>query len=75
VMTIVMHAESVPVNVLPANSECLMHDNLEIERLEQENDHLFELLLSQDIVHICVNSLASRNDCREMQQGLIDEYT
>ncbi|GKB75893.1 hypothetical protein Tco_0942788 [Tanacetum coccineum] len=52
VMTIVMHAESVPVNVLPANSECLMHDNLEIERLEQENDHLFELLLSQDIVHI-----------------------
>ncbi|GKD81014.1 hypothetical protein Tco_1347853 [Tanacetum coccineum] len=74
VMTIVMHAESVPVNVLHANSECLMHDNLEIERLKQENDHLFELLLSQDIVHICVNSLASRNDCCEMQQGFIHEY-
>ncbi|GJT21894.1 retrovirus-related pol polyprotein from transposon TNT 1-94 [Tanacetum coccineum] len=39
-------------------------------KLEQENDHLFELFLSQDIVHICVNSLASRNDCREMQQGI-----
>ncbi|GKC55052.1 hypothetical protein Tco_1077797 [Tanacetum coccineum] len=44
------------------------------DRLEQENDHLFELLLSQDIVHICVNSLPSCNDCREMHQGFIDEY-
>ncbi|GJZ51160.1 retrovirus-related pol polyprotein from transposon TNT 1-94 [Tanacetum coccineum] len=74
VMSIVMHDASVPVNVLPANNKCLVNDNLEIQRLEQENDHLFELLLSQDIVHICVNSLASRNDCREMQQGFIHEY-
>ncbi|GJR94287.1 hypothetical protein Tco_0266461, partial [Tanacetum coccineum] len=43
-------------------------------RLEQENDHLFKLLLSQDIVHICVNSIASLNDRREMQQGFIHEY-
>ncbi|GJT57675.1 hypothetical protein Tco_0992729 [Tanacetum coccineum] len=57
-----------------AVNKCLVNDNLEIERVEQENDHLFELLLSQDIVHICVNSLASGNDCREMQQGFIDEY-
>ncbi|GJV93734.1 gag-pol polyprotein [Tanacetum coccineum] len=41
VMNIVMHADFVPVNVLPANNKCLVHDNLEIERLEQENDHLF----------------------------------
>ncbi|GKB78283.1 hypothetical protein Tco_0945178 [Tanacetum coccineum] len=27
-----------------------------------------------DIVHICVNSLASCNDCREMQHGFIDKY-
>nr|GEU64815.1 hypothetical protein [Tanacetum cinerariifolium] len=67
VMNIVMHVDFVHVNVLSANNQCLVNDNLEIERLEQENDHLFELLLSQDIVHICVNSLASRNDCREMQ--------
>ncbi|GKF84058.1 hypothetical protein Tco_0248956, partial [Tanacetum coccineum] len=60
--------------VLLADNKCLVNDNLEIERLEQEYDHLFEILLSQDIVHICVNSLASWNDCREMQQGFIDEY-
>ncbi|GKC81337.1 hypothetical protein Tco_1137054, partial [Tanacetum coccineum] len=68
VMNIVMHVDSVLAKVLPADNKCLVNDNLEIERLEQENNHLFELLLSQDIVHICVNSLASRNDCREMQQ-------
>ncbi|GJR98721.1 retrovirus-related pol polyprotein from transposon TNT 1-94 [Tanacetum coccineum] len=68
VMSIVMHADSVLANVLPADNRCLVNDNLEIERLEQENDHLFELLLSQDIVHICVNSLATRNDCCEMHK-------
>ncbi|GJT49983.1 integrase, catalytic region, zinc finger, CCHC-type containing protein [Tanacetum coccineum] len=70
-MNIVMHANSVHVNVLHAS---LVNDNLEIERLEQENDHLFKLLLSQDIVQICVNSLATRNICREMQQSFIHEY-
>ncbi|GJV44169.1 retrovirus-related pol polyprotein from transposon TNT 1-94, partial [Tanacetum coccineum] len=72
VMNIVMHADFVPVNVLSANNKCLVNDNLEIERLEQKNDHLFELLLSQDIVYICVNSLASRNDCCEMQHDAKD---
>ncbi|GJX47079.1 retrovirus-related pol polyprotein from transposon TNT 1-94 [Tanacetum coccineum] len=52
VMNIVMHADSISANVLPANNKCIVNDNIEIERLEQENDHLFELLLSQDIVHI-----------------------
>ncbi|GJQ89766.1 retrovirus-related pol polyprotein from transposon TNT 1-94 [Tanacetum coccineum] len=74
VINIVMHADSVPVNVLPANNKCLVHDNLAIERLQQENDHLFELLLSQDIVHICVNSLGTRTNCREMQHSFINEY-
>nr|GEW29322.1 hypothetical protein [Tanacetum cinerariifolium] len=74
VMNIVMHANSVLANLLPTVNKCLVNDNLKIERLEQENDHLFELLLSQDIVHICVNSLASRNDCRKMQQGYINKY-
>ncbi|GKA67649.1 hypothetical protein Tco_0767566, partial [Tanacetum coccineum] len=74
IMNIVMHANSVPVNVLPANNKCLVHDNLEIQRLEQENDYVFELLLSQDIVHICVNSLATRTDCHEMQNTFINEY-
>ncbi|GKB75571.1 hypothetical protein Tco_0942466 [Tanacetum coccineum] len=74
VMNILMHADYVTVNVLPANNKCLVHDNLKIERLEQENEHLFELLLSQDIVHICVNCLATRNECCEMQQSFIHEY-
>ncbi|GKC56774.1 hypothetical protein Tco_1084372 [Tanacetum coccineum] len=74
VMNIVMHVDYVSVNVLHVANKCLVNDNLVIEILEQENDHLFELILSQDIVHICVNSLASRNDCREMQQMFIDEY-
>ncbi|GKB33653.1 hypothetical protein Tco_0873054 [Tanacetum coccineum] len=74
VINIVMHVDFVLANVLPTDNKCLVNDNLEIKRLEQENDHLFELHLSQDIVHICVNSLASRNDCHEMQQGYIDKY-
>nr|GEV47694.1 hypothetical protein [Tanacetum cinerariifolium] len=74
VMNIVMHADSILENVLHVDNKCLVNDNLKIKRLEQENDNLFELLLSQDIVYICVNSLASCNDCCEMQQGYIDEY-
>ncbi|GKB27190.1 hypothetical protein Tco_0866591, partial [Tanacetum coccineum] len=42
--------------------------------LSEVNDHLFELLLSQDIVYICVNSLATCNNCLEMQQSFIREY-
>nr|GEW72310.1 hypothetical protein [Tanacetum cinerariifolium] len=46
VMNIVMHADSILANVLPADNKCLVNDNLEIKRLEQHNYHLFELLLS-----------------------------
>ncbi|GJZ58230.1 hypothetical protein Tco_0613724 [Tanacetum coccineum] len=73
-MNIVMHVDFVPVNVLPTNSKSLVNDNLEIERLKHENDHLFELLLSQDIVHICVNSLATLINYAKMEQDYIDEY-
>ncbi|GKE43774.1 hypothetical protein Tco_1471058 [Tanacetum coccineum] len=52
-----------------------MCDNLEIERLEQENDHLFKLLLSQDIVYICVNSLATLTNYAQIEQDYIDEYS
>ncbi|GJW34436.1 integrase, catalytic region, zinc finger, CCHC-type containing protein [Tanacetum coccineum] len=74
VMNIVMHADSVSVNVLHSNNKCRVHDNLEIEQVEQENDNLFKLLLSQDIVNICVNSLATHNNYLEMQQSFIDAY-
>ncbi|GKA74899.1 hypothetical protein Tco_0781277 [Tanacetum coccineum] len=50
VMNIVMHVDYVHVNLLSADNKCLVNDNLKIKRLEQKNDHLFELLLSQDIV-------------------------
>ncbi|GJS60977.1 retrovirus-related pol polyprotein from transposon TNT 1-94 [Tanacetum coccineum] len=74
VINIVMRVDSVLAKVLLVDTKCPVNDNLEIEILEQEYDHFFEILLSQDIVHICVNYLASWNDCREMQQGFIDEY-
>ncbi|GKB91552.1 hypothetical protein Tco_0963824 [Tanacetum coccineum] len=71
------------LHLLNLNSEQLdvPHTPVKIEvhkelpkRLEQENDYLFELLLSQDIVHICINSLASRNECCEMKQSFVHEY-
>ncbi|GJX60809.1 hypothetical protein Tco_0292199 [Tanacetum coccineum] len=75
VMNIVMHVDSVSINVLPTNNKCLMDDNLESESLIQENDHLFELLLSQYIVHICVNSLATLTNYAKMKKDYIDEYS
>nr|GEU98658.1 retrovirus-related Pol polyprotein from transposon TNT 1-94 [Tanacetum cinerariifolium] len=74
VMNIVMHDNFVPANVLSANHKCLVDGNLESERLKQENNHLFELLLSQDIVHICVNSLATLTNYAKIEQDYIDEY-
>ncbi|GJW69683.1 retrovirus-related pol polyprotein from transposon TNT 1-94 [Tanacetum coccineum] len=67
VMNIVMHADSVPVNVLPTNNNYLVHDNIEIKRVEQENDHLFELLLSQDIVHIYNENLVLKAELAKME--------
>ncbi|GKA34951.1 retrovirus-related pol polyprotein from transposon TNT 1-94 [Tanacetum coccineum] len=75
VMNIVMHNDFIPVNVLPANNKCLMNDNLESERLIQENDHLFKLLLSQDIVYICINSLSTLTNYAKMKHDYIDEYS
>ncbi|GKG23595.1 hypothetical protein Tco_0391631, partial [Tanacetum coccineum] len=75
VMNIVMHADFVTVNVLSTNNKCLVNDNLESEWLIQENDHLFELILSQDIVHICENSLATLTNYAKMEKDYIDEYS
>ncbi|GJS18926.1 hypothetical protein Tco_0413398 [Tanacetum coccineum] len=75
VMNIMMHADSVPINVLPKNNKCLMDDNLESELLIKENDHLFEILLSQHIVQICVNSIATLTNYAKMEHDYIDEYS
>ncbi|GJS50552.1 retrovirus-related pol polyprotein from transposon TNT 1-94 [Tanacetum coccineum] len=75
VTNIVMHDNFVLVNVLSANHICLVDGNLKSERLKQENDHLFELLLSQDIVYIYVNSLATLTNYAKMEQDYNDEYS
>ncbi|GKA35966.1 hypothetical protein Tco_0722457 [Tanacetum coccineum] len=74
VMNTIMHANDHYDNVLPANYNSLDHDNSALDLLKQENDHLIELLISQDLVHTIVNSLAAINDYKYMQQSFVDEY-
>ncbi|GKC61145.1 hypothetical protein Tco_1088743, partial [Tanacetum coccineum] len=73
VMNVVMHADHSD-NVLPANNNSLEHDNSALELLKHENDRLMELLISQDLVHTAVNSLAAINDYKSMEQSFLDEY-
>ncbi|GJX22678.1 retrovirus-related pol polyprotein from transposon TNT 1-94 [Tanacetum coccineum] len=68
-MNVVMHAV-----VLPENDNFLTHDNFLNELLKGENDHLIELLISQDIIHTAVNSLAAINDYKCMEKSFVDEY-
>ncbi|GJS25285.1 retrovirus-related pol polyprotein from transposon TNT 1-94 [Tanacetum coccineum] len=39
-----------------------------------ENDRLLELIISQDLVHIAVNSLAAIVDYQSMEKSYLDEY-
>ncbi|GKB36488.1 hypothetical protein Tco_0881430 [Tanacetum coccineum] len=66
VMSVVMHADVELKNVLSANNNSLEHDNLEAELLKKENDRLLELIISQDLVHMVVNSLAKLLDYKRM---------
>ncbi|GJR36399.1 hypothetical protein Tco_1212083 [Tanacetum coccineum] len=70
VMNIVMHAD-----VLSLNNNCLDNDNCAIEYLKMDNNRLMELLISQDLVHTSVNSLAAINDYKSMQQSYVDAYS
>ncbi|GJR32502.1 putative ribonuclease H-like domain-containing protein [Tanacetum coccineum] len=72
VMNVVMHANV--NNVLPMPANFLEHDNSALETLEKENDLLMELLISQDIVHTHLNTLASINDSNTVKMSYIDEY-
>ncbi|GJX12474.1 retrovirus-related pol polyprotein from transposon TNT 1-94 [Tanacetum coccineum] len=72
VMNTVMHANDHSDNVLHANNNSLKHDNSALEPLKHEIDHLMELLISQDLVHIAVNSLATINDYKSMEQKNAD---
>ncbi|GJV45328.1 hypothetical protein Tco_1429864, partial [Tanacetum coccineum] len=71
---IVMHANDHSDNVLPSNNNSLEHDNSALEQLKHENDRSMELLISQDLVHSAVNSLAAINDYKSMEQSFLDEY-
>nr|GEW93343.1 integrase, catalytic region, zinc finger, CCHC-type, peptidase aspartic, catalytic [Tanacetum cinerariifolium] len=61
-------------NVLPVNNNSLVHDNSALDRLKHKNDRLMELLISKDLVHTAVNSLAAINDYKSMEQSFVDEY-
>ncbi|GKC47237.1 hypothetical protein Tco_1064959, partial [Tanacetum coccineum] len=74
VMNVVMHANVHSHKVLPANNNSLEHDNSTSEPLKHENDHLLDLLISQDLVHTAVNSLDAINDHKIMQKSFVDEY-
>ncbi|GJW63939.1 hypothetical protein Tco_0115823 [Tanacetum coccineum] len=69
-----MHDNDHSDNVLPVNHNSLENDNSALELLKHENDYLMELLISQDLVHTAVNSLAAINDYKSMQQSFVDNY-
>nr|GEX14663.1 retrovirus-related Pol polyprotein from transposon TNT 1-94 [Tanacetum cinerariifolium] len=74
VMNIVMYANDHHDNVLPANNNSVEHDNSALELLKHKNDCLMKLLISQDLMHTAVNSLAAINDYKSMEQNFLDKY-
>ncbi|GKA27061.1 retrovirus-related pol polyprotein from transposon TNT 1-94 [Tanacetum coccineum] len=72
VKNIMMHAN--PQNVSSVHNNSLDCDNIAMETLKMENDRLMKLLISQDIVHTHVNSLAAIKVLNSMQQSFVDEY-
>nr|GEZ33590.1 copia protein [Tanacetum cinerariifolium] len=52
----------------------LDNDNSALKLLKHENDRLMELLISQDLMHTTVNSLATINDYKTIKQSFVDEY-
>nr|GEV37612.1 hypothetical protein [Tanacetum cinerariifolium] len=74
VINFVMHAKDHYDNVLLVNHNSLVHDNSALELLKHENDRLMELLISQDLVHTVVNTLAVINVYKTMPQSFMDEY-
>ncbi|GKA41263.1 hypothetical protein Tco_0733856 [Tanacetum coccineum] len=73
VVNIVMHADDKFVNVLPVQN-IFLNDNISLDMMKMENDRLMELLVSLDMVHTAVNSLAAINDYQSMEKSYIEEY-
>ncbi|GJV54956.1 hypothetical protein Tco_1455961 [Tanacetum coccineum] len=64
VKNVVMHSNVHKVSSI--NTNCLDNGNRALECLQMENDRLMELLISQDLVHTHVNTLATINDYKSM---------
>nr|GEY84453.1 hypothetical protein [Tanacetum cinerariifolium] len=62
VMNITMDADSLPVNVLPTNNKCLVHDNLKIKRLEKH----IESLKGENVVE----KVATSNNAKFIAPGM-----
>nr|GEV26233.1 reverse transcriptase domain, reverse transcriptase zinc-binding domain protein [Tanacetum cinerariifolium] len=73
VVNIVRHADDKYVNVLPVKNTFL-DDNIAFDGMKMENGRLMVLLVSQDLVHTAVNSLAAINDYKNMERSYIEEY-
>nr|GEY40461.1 hypothetical protein [Tanacetum cinerariifolium] len=73
-MNVIMNSNDHHDNVLPANNNSLDHDTPALAMLKHENDRLMELLISKDLMHTAVNSLAAINDDTSMEQSYVDEY-
>ncbi|GJT03418.1 hypothetical protein Tco_0824587 [Tanacetum coccineum] len=72
VMNTVMYADVKFDNVLPVPNTFL-DDNFALDMMKMENDRLMELLVSQDLVHTAVNSIAVINDYKSMERSYIEE--
>ncbi|GJV01579.1 hypothetical protein Tco_1335148 [Tanacetum coccineum] len=72
VMSVLMHANV--ENVVPAYNNSLECDNLEAKLLKKENGRFLELIISQDLVHTAVNSLAEIVDYQNMEKSYLNEY-
>ncbi|GJS19766.1 hypothetical protein Tco_0448398 [Tanacetum coccineum] len=73
VVTIVMHADVKVDNVLHVPNTFL-DENIALDVMKMENDRLMYLLVSQDLVHTDVNSLAAINDYKSIEKIYIEEY-
>nr|GFC18931.1 hypothetical protein [Tanacetum cinerariifolium] len=69
VRNVIMNSNDHHDNVLPANNNSLDHDSSALAMLKHENERLIEMLISQDLVHTAINSLASINDDTSMEQS------
>nr|GEU44296.1 hypothetical protein [Tanacetum cinerariifolium] len=68
VVNILMHVDVKFDNVLPVPNTFL-DDNIALDVMKMKNDPLMELLVSQDLVHTAVNSLAVINDYQTTSKG------